>query len=1049
MSASEDPIYTHTDGHPYYSVEVQQGDTLSEMGAKKGYSYRESMKIYYSAINASAPNAVRSGSNVKDTAINPGQIFYIPLRRAWIGQTVTHMISLPKYSVKCVYEDDPSEPVKNGFVLFWEYDQDGTKLNTHKNKPWKMPMSDFPVGYARTDGEGILAAASDIKGAQFNNDTFSFSIKPQRGTFLRPKHNPKNHSYYLGPLKGEPKIISPKKLYCSDQKFQFSWAREYTWADDISRFPGNNDMAFMAVPANVFKELETVNVNELGKNDTYVWKGKLQEFSKKETERTLLKTNPDKKWHHYMKPAPVGNISFKEYQDGNAVELVKNQCIVKIACSLPEWIRRIRQQTEKLDKTFKMYEHSLKHHIEALLIIDRLQTVSELRAKFPYTVANKSQTIPNKEIVTNWLLVEKLDELKEKIIQTHLGSNDQKNKTIHKKYKILEEHGKKLKDLLNKKELLQEIKDYLGFGEGGKERTLVFRDEINENQHKPEMLKILCDTLLNAYTALSKTGVVKENLIKINSEWETTLADEVFDNDIEVMFDQLRSNIDSTYIKPEETPLSVIISAKTSAAAKWVANSPGPPSLGVGLIDAFGTVLSRKIMSTNKMKIKNDKYFKVLLGAIALFRKKYDVRKLTKSLTNRIETGELNRTDTSLAKLLFTTDDKKKLAKVFGRTFKGIMFMTSLLALKANMDENEDPRLICVRWFKIVESTTGVVISGVGLLANIERLVKYRWATKLNMLAKSPKLGILGVVASVCSIVISYKMAEIALKEGDMSEAVFHGLSVASAIVICIGTLIGIFGSLFWGLAVTSIGVVFDVSLTISKALIPNANILEDMSNQFKKIQAFKIYTNNAGEVLDTFYTAMEMLNSLPTRKLSWRGVIPMYLNGFGVYEKAQSTKGISNSRGEFEILTEQMSRKIDYGKTEDLLAKYVEAPENPTFPNYDAIPIMEALKIYESTQKDEKSMFIDDHIDDGLKWREGSIFPELYPIKRTPVYVEKSAKIKDENHTLQMNVNDIVFFDTEGHGTESWLSYKRKVRNVKGAKMRIFPWSPQEFENN
>jgi len=1026
MIASTDTIFTHSDGHPYYAIEVQKGDTISEMGSKKGYSYRESLRIYYADVNASAPSAVRKGKGNEVNIIKVGQIFYVPLRKAVLGQSVTHKISFPKYSVKCVYKDDPSEPVRDGYVLFWEYNQEGTKLNTHTKKSWKIPMSDFPVGYARTDGEGLLASTSDVKGAQFDNDTLSFSIKPQTGTFLKPKHNSKNHCYYLGPLKGEPKIISPKKLYCSKQGYQFHWAREYTWADDVSRFPGHNEMAFMAVPANVFKKLETVDINELGKNKDYVWKGKLQEFSTKEIERTLLKTNPKKKWHYYKKPDSFGNISFKEYKNGNAIEIVKNQCIIKIPCTLPEWIRRIQRQTERLEKAFKMYERGIRPHLEALLIIEKMQNVAELRAKFPYTPANSMHTIPNRELVTNWLLAEKLDELKEKITQNYLGSKNKENQIIHKKYMILEENGKELINLLNKREFLKEIKDYFEFEGFNRERKKLLKNELNNDSHKIEMLTVLCDTLLNAYTALSKTDVIKENLLRVNSEWQTTLADEVFDNDIESMLQQLRNNMDESYIEPSETPLSVIISAKTSAVAKWVANSPGPPSLGVGLIDAFGPVLSRRIMATKKLKIKNDKYFKLLLGAINLFRDSEDVKELTTNLSNRIVAGELNRGEISLSRLIFTSEEKNKLGKVFGKTFKGVMFLTSLLALKANMDENDDPRLTSVRWLKIVESTTGVVVSGAGIF--------------FRRLAAAPKFGYLGVFACLCSAVISVEMAEIALRDGNISEAVYHGLSAASALVLCIGAVIGIFGFLFWAGVVTAVGVVFSISVEVGKALASNRNILEGMADQFKKTMAFKRYTSNEGDVLKTFYSAIAMLNKLPSRKLSWRGIIPMYLNGFVVYEENKSTKGKSNSQDDFEMFPEHMSRQIDYGETEDLLEKFVEAPETPVFPNYDAIPIAEALKIYQSVQKGEQSIFIDDNQDDGLKWREGIIFPELYPCKRSPVYLNISEEVAGETHILKMKPDEIIVYDTEEVlYTESWLSFKRKRRKERHTKFRWF----------
>ncbi len=164
---ADEYLYSFKDNKLYYPIKIKDGDTIIELGAEKGYPDFFTQMAYFKSVNKDAPDACRA---CDDTAFETGKMFYLPLRPVVTNQVITHKIYKQTIGVRCIYDDESQEPLRNRHVLFWELNSEDRFYITKEGKYKKYGnVMDLPIGYGKTDEDGNLRSILTMKGCSDNN----------------------------------------------------------------------------------------------------------------------------------------------------------------------------------------------------------------------------------------------------------------------------------------------------------------------------------------------------------------------------------------------------------------------------------------------------------------------------------------------------------------------------------------------------------------------------------------------------------------------------------------------------------------------------------------------------------------------------------------------------------------------------------------------------------------------------------------------------------------------------------------------------------------
>lgn len=503
------------------------------------------------------------------------------------------------------YYADNDEPVRNRYVLHWQY-EDGSDEVSVSNSPsrmWHYAMG--PIGFGQTTEAGHLVKAP----INITDQKYQYNIKVTQNNQFEsqyrhgdaPEVDPIIHNIMLN------KGISEKELNGDSGYF-------YDPQEHSKRFNSGD------------KSFDTYALAYLKNFDPKIKHG----FMLYPLDFGPFKTKDINELTSIPKPDHLNNVELV-YNDF----LKKNQYVVKIPlhCTLPEWNHRLLEKVKVLELAIETHNILCIPHQRNIANLARMSALTELQLEHSFDHVNNEEILKRTELATS--IKEFYGIIETQLSEPYLEHQDGAAVVLNDFFWIRDQKSKindaamALWELLSSTAFIAEIKYYLDHTSGG---------EIDKGKYPagPYMAEetnwnIIFKTIATCYSALAHSdkvaalawdndieeGIIKlasldgvtEQIPDITTLWKQEMGEQrpEFVNDDQIGEFESALALEEDKSKPAEGLLATIFenfnitvknyaSSRIKTVLEQVIPTAGPPCLLQVVIDKYNTSLMRLML---------------------------------------------------------------------------------------------------------------------------------------------------------------------------------------------------------------------------------------------------------------------------------------------------------------------------------------------------------------------------------------------------------------------------------------------------------------------
>ncbi len=561
-------------------------------------------------------------------------------------------------------------------------------------------------------------------------------------------------------------------------------------------------------------------------------------------------------------------------------QLEEHEQEIELHCTLPEWEHRLLQRIKPLENAQLEYADVVRKDLKEISQIDAMTSLVEMMLRYKPIIPEKQQEQAEKIITA-------LGNFHDKISADRIVNEDV-NTPCGKALKKIDDAAKRLWDLMRSKELAAEITRYVEY----------YKDEqpVGPYTTIEKDWRGFFTTLARAYYALSKTGLVKDvfdehvvPMLRFLGEYAGgPKVSDKFLKDITAGTNSTGRTGSAGESGPppddKETPIFAALKPYASLGSAAIANTPGPPSLVVAIINAFGHHWAGKVCAAKDAALAQE-MMKPMLGLMKFFNGGEPVPdSIRKSLETAIKDGDLARGKTTLTEFCTSKGShvRARAFKYMARIYRGLMFVFSLITFVAAITDDTENTFL--KWMNIIASSSSLALTSLGMLC-------LKFAGLAETAAFKISTNVLGVFAGVASAIVSYTEATVAADEGDYAKAWLKFASGTGAVVLTIGfILVKLGASVSWaggvGLALMLVGtlviVVFELWDLLRELFRAGTRIqFEAMLKSFTSSGVYQQCYRYIDGVEDAHLDVKRAMNGMDWWEMSWRAVVPLHVSGY------------------------------------------------------------------------------------------------------------------------------------------------------------------------
>lgn len=584
------------------------------------------------------------------------------------SKLTTKIVSPPLTSrVRFTYKDSPDEAIAHSYVLYWRYDKNETsKIEQEKNNYYKEAGILMPVGIGRTDSQGYL-----VQSIPFGGDGVSQYMKVENGQFTMHGGAERKESVsedFLKPMMAKYKDVSDYKEMVQNLNVT-STPFEEIFETINQRMPKYSPHVYAR------------RQYDVALNARYSSEPNLTKFDLSQNEMVSLKENMPLQhkrlrlvssnhlfnyyssgsqdiWGFLVYPPDGGLFQTKDLAAlGNQGEYAYKGPInppdkqgepIPLHCTLQEWERRLKVETDELSSTVKKFQACSASHVDYKAALGRMDSLLNLYNEYPYEYEDQSSVIVKKR---NELKAEvnTLSDAISKIIQ---NPSPEKDQNMYEAKQLMDASCKKVIALLQKEEFSQELQQhqtalaeqrdevcgYLDYDESWMSVYATISDALallSMTEHADEAFDTLISPVLDTFvTSDIATDLLNDGLSGMVEDMTRDNGDEIPINEqgdtitetVEALVGVIKDKyINAEKLKPKsESVLDTIFNSPTYAATQarrdelnqWVNNLPGPPSILMVIIENYSSYLLRQSVKNGYV---NGYHIRIVMMAMNCF----------------------------------------------------------------------------------------------------------------------------------------------------------------------------------------------------------------------------------------------------------------------------------------------------------------------------------------------------------------------------------------------------------------------------------------------
>lgn len=376
--------------------------------------------------------------------------------------------------VRFSYKDKPDTPISNSYVIYWRYDKsDSNKIEEGREEFYKNARIMMPVGIGKTDSDGYL-----MQSFPFSQDGSDIFIKRDDGhlTFNITSKNANGLSHdYMQPFMARfESSADEQKFYNDIKKIEDEWNDKFNEVNDSPyrrktsfRYRYNNLANSETYEEFTNKLLEYADNHYSGSHYDNMRKlvanHKFNYYSSGSTDTWgFMVYAPDTGLVRTADLAELGNQGEYAYKGPLRAPNESSQ-FIQLPCTLQEWERRLKVETNGLREALEEYQESISTHQENMQALSRMEGLIDLYEKFPYEGQSEGST------------PEQRTELKTKVTTLSAAIKDittkpdaEKDKPIAKSLESMKKYADKITSLIKNEEFAKQLDVYIQAEESGK-----------------------------------------------------------------------------------------------------------------------------------------------------------------------------------------------------------------------------------------------------------------------------------------------------------------------------------------------------------------------------------------------------------------------------------------------------------------------------------------------------------------------------------------------------------------------------------------------------
>ena len=549
----------------------------------------------------------------------------------------TKIVSPPLTSkVRFSYQDDPETPIANSYVLYWRYDKaDTNKIETGREAFYNNARIMMPIGIGKTDKYGYLTQSLPLDDEEFGTyvkiDDGHFTMHAGLDSLKGLSHD------YLQPFMARFESNADYQKYINSiKRLDGNWNDVFNEINNKSSF---NNMR-RAIP-HIRKSYNKINNQEsydeqinalMAYADDNPYKYKLMRLSVANNQFNYYSSGNQDTWGFMVYPPDAGLIRTGDlakignegkYAYKGAINSTKKQGdFIQLPCTLQEWERRLKIQTDKLKMGIDQFQEHTKQHQSNIEALSRMDSLLNIYDKYPYEYEEKEKSteLERRELKTK---VTKLSSAITKLMQQ---PDPQKDKPIDQALKIMDQASEKIIALLKNTDFADQLdlyqqahanqeknaSPYMAFDETWTSIYTVIADTVGllalcpkADEAYENLIQPVMNNLINSDVV---TAALKEGLTdfkRISGDYTVdSIAVNQKDIKAEETLSQLIEVIDVVYSEKEKyenggTVLDKVFASQFYADAnstrkelnKWVNSTPGTPSVLIALLEGYMTYI--------------------------------------------------------------------------------------------------------------------------------------------------------------------------------------------------------------------------------------------------------------------------------------------------------------------------------------------------------------------------------------------------------------------------------------------------------------------------
>jgi hypothetical protein len=330
-----------------------------------------------------------------------------------INDKLTTTIVVPPMvsKVRFSYKDDPQTPIANSFVLYWRYDKaDDSKIESGREDFYENARIMMPIGIGKTDEEGYLTQSLPLSINSENTfiDTSDGHFTMHAG--LDPDEG-LSHDY-LQPLMAKFESSAGAQKYLNkitplDEEWVevFNKVNRKGWQNEYSSELLTNEAIFRRIRDSETYEEYVEKLLDLEYKNQYRYE--LMRTSVSNTYFNYYSSGSTDTWGFMVYPPDAGLLRTADLaQLGNEGRYAYKGTInspndqasyIELPCTLQEWERRLKVQTEKLKKGLDQYRVHSENHKNNIAALGRMDGLLNIYAQYPYEYDDEGKTDKEKE----------------------------------------------------------------------------------------------------------------------------------------------------------------------------------------------------------------------------------------------------------------------------------------------------------------------------------------------------------------------------------------------------------------------------------------------------------------------------------------------------------------------------------------------------------------------------------------------------------------------------------------------------------------------------